>query len=91
MPPPTALKLDVEKAILLLNNGKSTCVDNIPAEVLKHGGGPGVIKEALTVIIPMSENLDQWTIAQRLDTVAECSTSQKGNTRLPELQNDEPD
>ena len=40
----------------------------------------------------MSENLDQWTMAQRLDKVTDYSSSEeRQHTTLSELQNDQPD
>ena len=42
------LKEEVEKAIRMLKDGKSPGVENIPAEILKHGGQS--IIDALTVV-----------------------------------------
>ena len=53
------LKAEVEKAERMLKDGKSPGVENIPADILQHGGP--CIMDAFTVAT--SENLDQWTTA----------------------------
>ena len=42
------LKEEVEKAARMLKDGKSPGVDNIPAEILKHGG-PGIVDVSTVV------------------------------------------
>ena len=46
------LKEEVEKAVRMLQDGKSPVVDNIQVDLLKHG----------CLDRRMSENLDQWTV-----------------------------
>ena len=58
------LKEEVEKAVEMLKDGKSPGLDNNPAEILKHGW-PSIIDRDRR----MSENMDQWIVAQRLDKV----------------------
>ena len=52
------LKEEGQKAVRMLKDGKSLSVDNLPAEILKHGG-PGITNNLNR---RMSENLDQWTM-----------------------------
>ena len=72
----------------MLKDGNSLGVDNIPAEILRHGG-PGIIDAPDR---RMSENLDQWTMPQRLDKITDYSSSEeRQHATLSELQNDQPD
>ena len=72
----------------MLKDDKSPGVDKIPGEILKHGG-PGII---CYLSRRMSENLDQWTMAERLDKVTDYSSSEeRQHTTLSELENDQPD
>ena len=74
-------------APLLIWNQITRCRQH-PSQNPKHGG-PRVID---VVTIVMSENLDEWTMAQGLDAVADYSSSEKGqHTTLSELQNDQPE
>ena len=52
-------KEEVENAIWMPKNGKSPGVDDIPAEILKHGG-PRDIKNALTVVCQKNWTSGQW-------------------------------
>ena len=72
----------------MLKDGKSPGVDSIPAEIQKYGGP----RHHRYLNHRMSENLDQWTVAQRLDKVTDYSSSEeKEHTTLSELQTDQPD
>ena len=69
-------------------NGESLGVKNIRAEILKHGE-PGVITNAC-LNRRMSENLDQWMMAQGLGTAEDYSSSERKATQdLPEQQNNQ--
>ena len=57
------LEEEVEKAVRMLKDGKAPGVDNIPAEILKHGG-PSIL-DTLTIVcqqIPTSrQGPKDWT------------------------------
>ena len=67
---------------------KSPGVHNIPVEILKTR----MTRHNRYRDRRMSENLDQWTMAQRLDKVSDYSSSEeRQHTTMSELHNDQPD
>ena len=74
---PPVLKTEVEAAVRSLKTGKSPGVDNIPSELLKHGGD-GTLK-ALTALCQKIWNQKQWPVEWTQSLV--IPLPKKGNLR----------
>ena len=78
---------EVEETIRNLPEGKSSGADNIPSELLKHGGNE---------LVPVTTSLCQkiWetkTVARRMDSITFHPPTQKWKSPpMPELQDDKP-
>ena len=58
-----SLRDEVEAAIRSLKNDKAAGVDNVPAELIKHGG------ETVADILNLQYDLAEWWMANTMDAV----------------------
>jgi len=73
----------VEEAIRSSPVGKSPGADNIPAELLKHGGETVITHVTCSYL---SEDLGDKTVANRMDTITHHTSAQEGEfTPMPKL------
>ena len=72
------LEEDIAKAVRMLKDGKSPGVDNIPAEILKHGGS-GIV-DTLTVVCQKIWTSGQWIEDWTKSVI--ILLPKKGSTRL---------
>ena len=69
---------EVEAAIKLLKNGEATGIDNIPGELIKHGGDS--VKEVLTRICNNIRRTGEWPTTWTQSLVIKLP--KKGNLKM---------